>query len=384
MNHIFEKVNVYDSVFIFGCSDIGEAVFEKLLPVLQPDALYFCDNNKYKVDHARIFSVNEAVEKFYEEGRTVFILASNLHICSMTNQLLALGVFENDIVKEVPAEITHKTEEQKACSRLSARDRLHQFDCHIVSHCNLNCASCNVFSPLAEHNFLDISVFDKDMKRMSQLFNGEAGRVHILGGEPLLHRGIGEFLISARNSFHKATVAILTNGILLQSMPVDFWKVCGENSIQIVITKYPIHLDYDKIESIAQSFGAAVEYFGNALDMKYSYCLPLDLLGTQDPQDSFRHCIFANQCFTLKEGRMFTCSTAPNVKYFNTHFNERLELCDRDSVDIYKAQDNREILDFLSKPIPFCRYCNVQARRFDDAWRRSKKEIGEWALETGC
>jgi hypothetical protein len=384
MKRIFEKVNAYDRVLVFGCSDIGEAVFEELLTVLQPGVLYFCDNNKYKVEHKRVFSVDEAVEKFYEEGRTVFILASNLHICSMTNQLLGLGVCDNDIITEVPTEIIHKTEERKLRARLSARNRLHQFDCHIVNHCNLNCASCNVFSPLAERNFLDVSVFDKDMKRMAQLFNGETGRVHILGGEPLLHRGIGKFLISARNSFHKATVAILTNGILLCGMPLDFWKTCSEYDIHIVITKYPIRLDYDEIENMAQSFGVTVEYFGNALDMKYSYYLPLDLLGTQDSQDSFRHCIFANQCFTLKRGRMFTCSTAPNIKYFNTYFNERLELCDMDSIDIYKARDKQEILDFLSKPIPFCRYCNVQARRFDDAWRLSKKEIGEWALETGC
>ena len=49
-----------------------------------------------------------------------------------------------------------------------------------------------------------------------------------------------------------------------------------------------------------------------------------------------------------------------------------------DYIDIYKAKSIQEILAFLAKPIPFCKYCNVKGRTFGHERGISKKEIEEW------
>lgn len=55
-----------------------------------------------------------------------------------------------------------------------------------------------------------------------------------------------------------------------------------------------------------------------------------------------------------------------------------MQVIDSDFIDIYKAKDYTEILQFLAKPIPFCRYCNVAKWRSIGEWKTSKKEIGEY------
>lgn len=45
--------------------------------------------------------------------------------------------------------------------------------------------------------------------------------------------------------------------------------------------------------------------------------------------------------------------------HFNKFFDKNIPLVDKDGIDIYKAKSMKEILEFLSKPIPFCGYCKV-------------------------
>ena len=80
----------------------------------------------------------------------------------------------------------------------------------------------------------------------------------------------------------------------------------------------------------------------------------------------------------LKNKKIYTCTVAPNIEHFNKYFNKNLPLCDNDGIDIYKVKSIDEILEFLSKPIPFCKYCNVNGRTFGHEWRRSEKLIEEW------
>ena len=77
-------------------------------------------------------------------------------------------------------------------------------------------------------------------------------------------------------------------------------------------------------------------------------------------------------------GNLYTCTIAPNIEHFNKYFGYNLPLTDRDGIDIYKAESMEEILEFLAKPIPFCKYCKVKERTFNHEWTTSKKEINEW------
>jgi len=64
--------------------------------------------------------------------------------------------------------------------------------------------------------------------------------------------------------------------------------------------------------------------------------------------------------------------------YFIKNSGAAMEATDDDSIDIYKAKDIGEIYEFLSKPMPFCRYCRIKSWEIGIEWGVSKKEITEW------
>ncbi|MDR0823046.1 MAG: hypothetical protein LBN20_04630, partial [Endomicrobium sp.] len=111
--------------------------------------------------------------------------------------------------------------------------------------------------------------------------------------------------------------------------------------------------------------------------IKKSWYQPLDVNGKQEPRQNFCNCGHANNCVTLNNGKFCTCAVAPYVYHFNNYFNQHFEFTKRDYIDIYKAKDIDEILSFLAKPIPFCKYCNLRAHK-TLPYQISKKEISEW------
>lgn len=259
------------------------------------------------------------------------------------------------------------------------QEMLKSIEFHLVEHCNLNCQYCDHFSPIAEKNFLDIETFEKDIKQLSKVLNGNLKQLFLLGGEPLLHPQLIDFLPICRKYFPKTQISIFTNGILLEEQPEIFWKTCSQYDIEINVTKYPINLNFENIKRIAFSHVVKIQFFFTK-ELKTSWHAPLDLKGMQDKNENFAHCRYANYCVFLKAGRLYTCSIAPNIGHFNKYFGKNLPLTNKDSINIYKAKNEKEILEFLAKPIPFCKYCNVNARTFDHKWGVSKKEISEWTL----
>lgn len=372
------EVGRKDNKVIFGCSDVGGYIYEELITQGEKEGeIYFCDNSEKKIGEKffdkTVLSVKEAVETV---GEGTFFIGSIYHYPSMKEQLLHLGVSADRIMKASEAVVSRK-EENDAVIRTTPRKQL-CFETYLTDHCNLNCRSCNAFSPLAEENYADLDRYIQDFQRLSQIFNGEAERIYLLGGEPLLNPNIEEYIVPARKNFPQANISIVTNGILLSGMKESFWKCCRNNNITICITKYPIRIKINEILNLAQQYDVKITYFGNALDYKYMYHFPLDLEGKQDMNNSFQKCMNANKCITLREGKLYTCSIAPNAVFFSKRFNQLLEITQDDYIDIYKTDNKEEILNFLSKPIPFCRYCKVCDRTYDKEWGLSAKDIHEW------
>lgn len=267
---------------------------------------------------------------------------------------------------------------ESAMEHLIPREEL-SFEIALAEHCNLNCAGCDHFSPVSEPEFADLEEYTKDFRRITELFGNHVGEVHLLGGEPLLHPNVTGFFRAARESFPEATIDVTTNGVLLLSEPESFWTSCRENRIVIRPTKYPIPLNFEKIEALAAQHGVEYRYIGNTgtvLKMMDRY--KLDVCGLQNGNKSFLFCHRANSCVYLAHGRLYTCTVAPTVRHFNKAFGQDLKLTPEDSVDIYQVGSAREIMEFLARPIPFCRYCNVEGTEHNVPWSQSKKSIEEW------
>jgi MoaA/NifB/PqqE/SkfB family radical SAM enzyme len=203
--------------------------------------------------------------------------------------------------------------------------------------------------------------------------------VELLGGEPLLHSDLLAVLGITGKYFYGLDLKLVTNGILLLKQTNEFWEICNKNNIKIVVTKYPINLQFSKIEQVAKKHNVILNYYGETeLIPRMLHKVPLNISGNENQQKSFELCYKANSCISLDEGRIYTCPTVPYIKYFNKQFGTDLTISNEDYIDIYKIKTLDEIFEFLCKPIPFCRYCNTKGMVYRIDWSVSKKEISEW------
>lgn len=258
-----------------------------------------------------------------------------------------------------------------------------RFVAHLAEHCNLNCAGCDHFSSIAEPELADIKEFERDIKRMGELFNHECSSLHLLGGEPLLNLDIIKFIKAARENFTQGEIAVFTNGILLSSQPDEFWQACKDNNIIIKISAYPIRLDINKIKLTADKFKVKLQWAGGGSEAEHdNFIIPkVDLTGGGDIKRNFAWCGRGGDCLMLKHGRLYPCTFIPNITHFNKKFNKNLEVRETDSVDIYKENDGAVILNKLSQPVQACRYCDTLPEHEKTfAWHVTKGEISEW----GC
>jgi len=251
-----------------------------------------------------------------------------------------------------------------------------RFEVPLLYHCNLNCAGCGVFSPVAKEEYLDSVLYEQDCKRLSELTQGKAECIRLVGGEPTLHPNLLDFCNITRKYFKKAVIQLVTNGILLNKQTDEFWKTCGKNDITIQISRYPIKINMEGILEKGKSNNVTIEVTESKSNEMFH--LRLDINGKQNSVYSFENCWQKNSCITLSNSKLYCCGIIPATTNFNYYFNKELIVNENDGIDIYKTESIKDILKFLSKPVSFCKYCNVKKMSYCHEWHISKKEIGEW------
>ena len=250
---------------------------------------------------------------------------------------------------------------------------------HIADHCNLNCKGCDNFSCIAEQKFLDISIFERDLKRLKEIFGDKVEWISMMGGEPLLNENSYKYCHIARKLFPNALVRIITNGTMLLKQSEEFWRSISEDQVLLYVTKYPIKFDYDKAKAFAEEQGVKFQYAFESGDvLKAMYKTPLDLNGKQNPKLSYQLCGKGNKCITLKDGKLYTCETIANISTFNNFFSKNLEVTEDDYIDIFQENNPDVIMKKMASPVLACRYCDNIHYCSGIPWGTTKKEISEW------
>ena len=182
-----------------------------------------------------------------------------------------------------------------------------------------------------------------------------------------------------RQLFKNSNITIVTNGTLLLNQSYDFYNTCKDNNILIEITKYPINFDYEQVVAFLNSMGVRFSFVGSTeIKEKTTHRLCLDENGTQDPVYSFNHCFHSTKCYQYYKGRIYICPCCAYIHNINHYFNKNFIVTKFDYLEVQDIRDEKQILDFLSKPIPFCKYCNVDKRTFKSKWSTSQRNQSEW------
>ena len=370
-------VTTYDSVVVWGHSAIGDYLYDFLTREIRDKKTILVDNDSSKQQEYKgqmVISLERALQQY---AGAVFIITSFTNKNVMKKILIEQGVSETRVIYGVTEESLEYEREQLKEQKFKRLNEL-QFEVDLAMHCNLDCNCCSQFAPLAEPEFASLNQMKKDFERLGNLFNGRAKRIYLIGGEPLLNEDICACMEIARKSFPSTEISIFSNGLLLKKMHDQFWEICRKNNISIIVTRYPINFDYDKIQKYVLSKNIVFQFAGTSQDYKYMSNIGIDVEGKQNPEDSFIHCYEANNCIKLRNGRLYTCTRPATIYKFNQFFGEKLEVSDYDYINIYDTDNAEEILEFLSHPIPFCRYCNQAEHRIAREWGHSTKKIDEW------
>ena len=246
---------------------------------------------------------------------------------------------------------------------------------HLVDHCNLDCAGCSHFAPLVDGEvYTDPDQFKRDLARLAQIFE-DVYEIRLMGGEPLLHPDIISFIEFSRRTFPKSNIVIMTNGLLLQQMPVEFWKTCAANKIHINVTNYPIRVDFDTIKEMGEAYKVPIKV-PQRVNEFFQF---VNINGDSDPEVSFKNCRAMYTTLFLRGMKLYTCSFAPHVHIFNTYFHQDIPLSEGDFIDLQGKVTPDEIYGFVNNSTPLCRWC--KERRTPMKWRRSKKSNAEWISE---
>lgn len=379
-----EKINSYRDVVIFGAGKSGQTIFSFLKGNVECQQIAFCDNSELlqgKYFEYVVYPVAEAVVKFPD---AIYVLAGENCVDSMKDELRSYGIHESHIVNGCTEDMIR--ERNLRYNFHDNRDRSLplskiRFEINCAEHCNLNCVGCSTFASLAEKEFVNVDELAKDLARMSEIFGGECESIYLIGGEPLLHPKLGEIAVLSRKYFPKGEISIFTNGILLEKQSKDLWKICRENHVSVVITKYPIMMDYEKQTDILENKGIAWSWAFSDDSIKVMECSNLDPTGEQDPAYSFAHCSEANNCIKLKHGRLYTCTPVSSIYKFNRAFHQNFVVSPEDYIDIYGDMTAEDICKKLAQPIPFCRYCDKKTKPKRFKWQTSRNEMDEWIVK---
>lgn len=250
----------------------------------------------------------------------------------------------------------------------------------ISKHCNMACYSCNHFSQLADEEFYDLDILEKDLKRLSELTNGLVEEFRITGGEPLLNPKCAEYFILIKKYFPNSTIDLNTNGILLLKQNDLFWETVQKYARVITISGYPLNLDIKALRDKCNSYNIPLSiYIEEGHEKKVSYKTLLDINSKLEPEDNFYKCGPKNgNCIHLFNGKLYPCCVSANVRFFNKFFNQNYPITSLDYLDIHqKKVRGPDIAYFLSRPIPFCKYC-IQPNKIIGEWKPSKKDINEY------
>ena len=258
-------------------------------------------------------------------------------------------------------------------------------DVCVVGHCNLNCVSCSYFSPLSGREFLSLADYGRSLALLAQIEGVEEffDAICLMGGEPLLHPGLADFVRATRKHLPRIAIRVVTNGTLLEQAPDELWEALSSAQAKLLITPYPVGVDHERLVAQAAVKGVRATLGGGlAKDENgraYFLRTPLDPNGACEPTEAFVSCPMGGVIMQLRDGRIYPCATGALLERLNERFGTCFERGEEDSLDVASIKSAEEIDAFRRRPKSICRYC-AQALTTRVAWGTSERVWGEWLV----
>jgi len=241
---------------------------------------------------------------------------------------------------------------------------------YISLKCNLNCAGCATFSPLVkEDDFKSLEKIETDFKKFYMLTKDNVQDLTIMGGEPLMHPQINDIIVYFSELFPETKLRMITNGILIPKMNDEFFELIKDRIKGIIVTEYPIALDYSNIFKILDEKQINYDKWGPKYEFGHQYL-------HEQPED-YKDCWYRD-LYILNDNKIYACTEIAFFKIFNKSFkNHNLKISEEDYIDLDKIDSYEELVQAKKKIPPFCSHCDGHDKKLTD-WRISKRDRNEW------
>jgi hypothetical protein len=233
--------------------------------------------------------------------------------------------------------------------------RTDSLEYNLTEHCNLKCAGCDHASPHLPAKFASLDDFRRDMEALATVLH--AKELKFVGGEPLLHPQLLEFIREARRIRISNHITLITNGVLLHTLSDEAWPL-----IDIIwLSIYPgVKYKFEMGELEAKVKKHNVRFWKKDTPAFFLTLLNKRIENPTTVERIYRNCYKRITCHTVYEGRYFKCAPAALMQ-------KRLALIDipfpNKEADGVRIHDNpalrAELSAFLSKdePLEACSYC---------------------------
>lgn len=246
----------------------------------------------------------------------------------------------------------------------------------MTKHCNINCASCNMFSPICKP---ECYTFEQVKKDLSIIKNIEIPltKINITGGEPFLNPEIITILKYVRESFPNTKIEFFTNAILVDKLSDNEMVELAGCNAEFQITDYGI--ENDKLNNVYAKFDRFnIDYRINYNDENKLFFKKVINFDGDTPPYEYINCQYYTFCTApiLYNGKLYKCPLALNADSINSFFDKKIEVTSSDLLDINLVDDADKIYNFWESRLPMCRYCPRLSQTVK--WTRSKRKIDEW------
>lgn len=358
---------------------VGDAA-EKLLKIAQsnedadvviggidePDeSLFTLQGKLFRTEVLRQFDINEADVR----GECFALLQAILEKCGPRVQTAPFKVLENYDKSLLEKQMTSAHREL-----LSRMTKLYA-EIHLCDRCNLNCAYCSHFSPVAKPYMISMETLEAECQRLKHLNLHE---IKLLGGEPLMHPRLVEAIRLVHSILPDTKIAIATNGLLLGRMKSQFWQTCRECNVTIDITPYPN-------KSVMKYFLAIWLIRKNHVRLikhTWRWEFRQQLLSQQPRTTDLRQissCYLRCNihCTQVRDATLWPCAYAAYASSLNEYFGTSFRTVPDDCLPLNDDLTATDVRLWLFRAKPFCSHCGFLSAK-NVKWRRSECEREEW------
>ncbi len=253
--------------------------------------------------------------------------------------------------------------------------KLALLEVHVVHHCNLNCAGCAHYAPLADGDW-ELSVNDLRLGLTALRVAGlEPSTIRLFGGEPTLHSALGDLLVLTREMLPSVEILLMTNGLRRREWWFSLTQILLENCVKVEITGYP-NVPADATVNFLQAVGVRAEVYSVDKHLRH-HAITAD----------HRHVAADEQC-VMRAGTdvstQLVCAPVPTLwscpvvaySWIARRVFSDFPVPGDDCRVVLDHRVTEEELARLAQPTSFCAHCVVGQEHLP--WTVSTRSRREW------